>query len=410
MGSKYRTIAAVFISLNILLLIALIAAGMLKDREAAGEDAPESGQPVQIERKTQGDLSLKDVGLEVREEDPESEEKDTGFILLLSSVDGDILIKILDSLGAPAAGRRWQAVLDSDNGSSGTYEDEDEDGSIYIEKADPGRYEVSVGGAGTSVITVRNSIRVTAVKDIRKIMVDESQIDASKEDTAVNEEADLESGTPYNSDYDLAGGSIGIDVSKYQKEIDWKKVKAAGIDYAIIRAGYRGSSTGVLVKDPYFDRNIAGAKEAGIKTGVYFFTQAVNTAEAAEEAMAVASLIGADELSLPVYLDVESSGSIMGRADGLDITTRTENIIAFCETLNSLGYKAGVYANKNWLTKKIDTARLEDYDIWLAQYRVASPDYPGRYSIWQYTSKGIIDGITGYVDMDLIVGRNAQNF
>lgn len=405
MGSKYKAVAAVFISINVLLLITLIVAGMLKEKDSANSTGTEDGRPVPIERKTEENLSLTDVGHEVTEEASAAKEPDTGYILLLSSVDGDMLIRILDGSGIPAAGKRWQASIDSEDGDPGTYYDEDEDGSIYIEKVKPGKYEVSVGGAGTSVITVRNNIRITALNDIRKIMVEESSIDASKEDTALNEEAGLETAGARNSDYDLAGGSIGIDVSKYQKEIDWKRVKAAGIEYAIIRAGYRGSSTGVLVKDPFFDRNIAGAKEAGVKIGVYFFTQAINTAEASEEAMAVASLIGADELDLPVYLDVESSTSPVGRADGLDVATRTENIRAFCETLNSMGYKAGVYANKNWLTKKIDTARLEDYDIWLAQYRISTPDYAGRYSIWQYTSKGSVDGITGFVDMDLVIGK-----
>ncbi|MBO4373683.1 MAG: glycoside hydrolase family 25 protein [Lachnospiraceae bacterium] len=406
MGSKYRAVAAVFISINVLLLITLIVAGMLKDGHRDGKEDPDGvRQAVPVERREREDLSLEDVGVEVGEEQDVKGGTDTGYLLLLSSVDSDMLIRILDSSGAAAKGERWQADIRDEEGRESFYEDDDEDGIVYVEKVNPGKYEVSVGGAGTSVITVRNSIRLTAVNDIRKIMVDESEVDASKEDTAVNEEADLETEGPDNSTYDLAGGSIGIDVSKYQKDIDWKRVKAAGIDYAIIRAGYRGSSTGVLVKDPYFEKNFAGAKEAGIKIGLYFFTQAVNPTEASEEAAAVAALISPDELSLPVYLDVESSGSIAGRADGLDINLRTENIIAFCSTLNSMGYKAGVYANKNWLTKKIDTARLEDYDIWLAQYRVERPDYNGRYSIWQYTSKGSVDGIEGFVDMDLVVGR-----
>ncbi|MCR5650145.1 MAG: glycoside hydrolase family 25 protein [Lachnospiraceae bacterium] len=406
MGSKYKKIAAVFISINILLLVTLITAGMLKEGgKGSKETVSEKDVSIQTKRKDPEDLTLSDVGVEVGEEDPEKDRPDTGYILLLSSVEGDMLIRILDGQGSAASGRCWEADVKDENGGQEIYRDEDEDGSIYVEKVKPGEYEVSVGGAGTSSITVRNNVKLTAVNDIRKLMVDESMIDASKEDTAVNEEAGQENTVADNSDYDLAGGSIGIDVSKYQKEIDWRRVKAAGIDYAIIRAGYRGSSTGVLVKDPFFDRNIAGAKEAGIKIGVYFFTQAVNTAEAAEEAMAVASLVGADELSLPVYLDVESSGSIGGRADGLDVTSRTEIIKTFCETLNSMGYRAGVYANKNWLTKKIDTSELEKFDIWLAQYRVSRPDYAGRYSIWQYTSKGSVDGIEGFVDMDLVIGH-----
>ena len=405
MGSKYKAVAAAFISVNILLLFTLIIIGIMKENAKTGEESESDDRIVPVESRTDEDLLLENVGVEVKEDSAFEEGADTGYMLLLSSVDSDMLIRILNSNGEPAVSERWQACVTGEDGTKESLEDEDGDGIIYAEKMKPGRYEVSVAGAGSSVITVRNSVKITAVNDIRKIMVDESSIDASKEDTAVNEEADLEKGKTDNSSYDLAGGSIGIDVSKYQKEIDWKRVKAAGIDYAIIRAGYRGSSTGVLVKDPYFDRNFALAREAGIKTGLYFFTQAVTVEEAAEEAMAVASLASPEELSLPVYLDVESSGSAAGRADGLDVEERTQIIKAFCETLNSLGYKAGVYANKNWLTKKIDTAKLSDFDIWLAQYRVSSPDYNGRYSIWQYTSKGSVDGIEGFVDMDLITGR-----
>ncbi len=406
MGSKYKAVALIFISINALLLITLIAAGMMKEgMKEKNNSQTGSENSVTIERKEVSGLKLEDVGREVKEDDPAGKYSSSDKMLLLSSVASDMLIRIMNTDGSAAAGERWQAAVKDDQGGESIFYDDDLDGSIYIDRVMPGRYEVLVGGVASSAITVRNKITLTRVNDIRKIMVDESSIDASKEDTAVNEEAGQEEERADNSNYDLAGGSIGIDVSKYQKDIDWKKVKEAGIEYAIIRAGYRGSSTGVLVKDPYFDKNLVGAKEAGIKIGVYFFTQAVNSEEAAQEAVAVASLVGAEELTLPVYLDVESSGSVNGRADGLDIKTRTENIKAFCRTLNEMGYKAGVYANKNWFTNKIETSQLEDYDIWLAQYKVRTPTYEGRYSIWQYTSKGQVDGINGYVDMDLIVGR-----
>ncbi len=406
MGSKYKAIAVIFISINAMLLITLIAAGMIKEgRKGEAKEPEETEHFVEVERTQVSGLSLEDVGEEVKEERNEEGYLSSENMILLSSVGQDILIRIMDMGGQAASGKDWQASVKDGEGNESLYYDDDMDGSIYIDKVKPGKYEVSVGGVGSSSISVRNNIKLTALNDIRKIMVEESSIDASKEDTSVNEEAEQETEAASNSDYDLAGGSIGIDVSKYQKEIDWQKVKEAGIEYAIIRAGYRGSATGVLVKDPYFDRNIIGAKEAGIKLGVYFFTQAINSQEAAEEALAVTALIGADELTLPVYMDVEGSGSVNGRADGLDITVRTENIRVFCETLNELGYKAGVYANKNWLTNKIDTSALEDYDIWLAQYKVREPTYEGRYSIWQYTSKGQVNGITGPVDMDLIVGR-----
>ncbi|RKM54497.1 hypothetical protein D6853_13300 [Butyrivibrio sp. X503] len=192
-------------------------------------------------------------------------------------------------------------------------------------------------------------------------------------------------------------GSRGIDVSKWNGSIDWKKVKNEGIDFAIIRCGYRGSSAGALIEDPTFRANMKGAQAAGIKVGVYFFTQAVNEVEAVEEASMVINLCKGYGLSYPVYLDVEGSN---GRGDGISAAQRTANIKAFCGTIQNAGYKAGVYANKTWFTSKINTSQLTNYKIWLAQY-AASPTYNAtRYDMWQYTSKGKVSGISGNVDMN----------
>lgn len=194
----------------------------------------------------------------------------------------------------------------------------------------------------------------------------------------------------------VGNGAFGIDVSKWQGTIDWKAVKNSGVNYAIIRCGYRGSSSGALVVDPKFEANIKGATSAGIKVGIYFFSQAVNKNEAVEEASMVLELIKGYKISYPVFLDVETSG---GRADGINKATRTEVIKAFCETVQNAGYTAGVYANKNWLTNKIDTSQLSKYKIWLAQY-AASPTYTGRYDLWQYSSTGKVSGISGNVDLN----------
>ena len=409
----YKKVAVIFIGFNTMMLIALIVAGLSrekmqhKSRHEVTENST-AGESAEIDFKEPSEnLTLSDVGREVKEDDSPEEAlgedySSDSYLLLVTSVASDMLIRILDKDGNEVSGKHFQATVKADGKDYGVYFDDDMDGCFYLSQMKPGRYEISVGGVGSSTISIRNNIKLTAINDIRKIVVDESSIDASKEDTAVNEEAQNEKESLNNSDYNLNGKAIGIDVSKYQKEIDWARVKAAGVEYAIIRAGYRGSSTGVLVKDPYFDKNVAGATGAGIKIGVYFFTQALNRAEAEEEAMAVSSLIGADRLSLPVYLDVESSGQPAGRADSLSVADRTQVIRSFCETMNSLGYRAGFYANKNWLNNKIDTASLSEFDIWLAQYRAPEPDYQGNYSIWQYTSKGIVDGINGFVDMDLV--------
>ncbi len=195
----------------------------------------------------------------------------------------------------------------------------------------------------------------------------------------------------------VGSGAFGIDVSKWNGTIDWQAVKNSGVNYVIIRCGYRGSSTGALVEDPKFRANIKGASDAGIKVGIYFFSQAVNRNEAVEEASMVLELIKGYKISYPVFLDVESSG---GRADGIDKNTRTDVIKAFCETIQNSGYTAGVYANKSWLTNKIDAGQLGRYKIWLAQY-ASTPTYTGRYDMWQYKSTGRVTGISGNVDLNL---------
>ena len=203
----------------------------------------------------------------------------------------------------------------------------------------------------------------------------------------------------FNSDGSLNNGSgtLGIDVSKYQPSINWGSVKASGIDFVIIRCGYRGASTGALIEDPYFKSHIKGAKSAGLKVGVYFFSTALSEAEAVEEASMCAALCGGYGLNYPVFLDVESSSR--PGYNTLSASQRTANIKAFCQTISSAGYTPGLYANKTWLTEKINTSSLS-CKIWLAQYNANGPTYSGRYDIWQYTSKGSVNGISGNVDMN----------
>ncbi len=192
-------------------------------------------------------------------------------------------------------------------------------------------------------------------------------------------------------------GIMGIDVSKYNGVIDWNAVKNSGVSYVIIRCGYRGSSLGGLIVDPMFHSNIKGATDAGLKVGVYFFTQAVDQVEAVEEASMVLELIKNYRITYPVFLDVEASG---GRADGISKEARTEVCRAFCQTIQNAGYTAGVYANKTWLTEKFDPGQLGGYKIWLAQY-ASAPTYNGRYEMWQYKSTGRVSGISGNVDLNL---------
>ena len=213
-------------------------------------------------------------------------------------------------------------------------------------------------------------------------------------------------GAKYNfaSDGSLVtgNGALGIDVSKWNGNINWEAVKNSGINYVIIRCGYRGYTTGSLIEDPKFTANIKGAIAAGLKVGVYFFTQAIDEREAVEEASMVLSQIKNYKISYPVFLDVESSGAPGGggRADSIDKATRTAVCKAFCETIKNAGYNAGIYANKHWLETKINASELNAYKIWLAQY-ASAPTYTGRYDLWQYRSTGRVSGISTDVDMDL---------
>ena len=195
----------------------------------------------------------------------------------------------------------------------------------------------------------------------------------------------------------VGSGTMGIDVSKWNGTIDWNAVKNSGVSYVIIRVGYRGSSQGALIEDPKFKTNIKGATAAGIKVGVYFFTQAVDEVEAVQEASMVLDRISGYKISYPVFLDVEGSG---GRGDKIDSATRTAVCKAFCNTIQNAGYTAGVYANKTWLSQKMDAGALSAYKIWLAQY-AKTPTYTGRYDLWQYRSNGKVSGISGNVDLNL---------
>lgn len=202
----------------------------------------------------------------------------------------------------------------------------------------------------------------------------------------------------FNGDGSLNTGTVmGIDISKHNGNIDWNAVKNSGVQYVILRCGYRGSASGVLVEDQKFKSNIQGATAAGLKVGIYFFSQAVNEVEAVEEASMTLSLIKKYRITYPVYIDVESAN---GRADGISKEARTSVINAFCQTIRNSGYTPGLYANKNWLTEKINTGALGGCKIWLAQY-VAAPTYGGRYEMWQYSSRGSIAGIKGNVDLNV---------
>ena len=208
----------------------------------------------------------------------------------------------------------------------------------------------------------------------------------------------------FGADGKLANGNsvFGIDVSSHNGSIDWNAVAQSGVEYVIIRCGYRGYGSGVLVEDSRYRTNIKGALNAGLKVGVYFFSQALDEIEAVEEASMVLNAISGYQITFPIFLDVEySNTSKNGRADALSVSQRTAVCNAFCKTITNAGYRAGVYANKDWLYNHIDTSQFpSSTKIWLAQYAKA-PNYSGRYEMWQYSCTGSISGIKGNVDLNM---------
>lgn len=195
---------------------------------------------------------------------------------------------------------------------------------------------------------------------------------------------------------------IGIDVSKYQKEIDWQQVAAAGIDYAMIRVGYRGyGEAGKMVEDEKFRQNIEGAVAAGIPVGVYFYSQAVNAWEGAEEARFVLERIQEYPVTLPVVIDTEDAMQEDGRCADLSVEDRTAACVAFCETVKTAGYKPMVYANRRWFALDLNVGQLKDYDFWYAQY-ANEPDFPYEFAMWQYTQEGRVPGISEPVDLNIM--------
>ena len=204
----------------------------------------------------------------------------------------------------------------------------------------------------------------------------------------------------FGADGALNRTARGIDVSKFQGSIDWNAVKADGITFAIIRCGYRGYGSGALVEDSTYRANIRGAINAGLKVGVYFYSQATNEAEAVEEASMVLSLVSGYSLPLGVYYDTEKVAGDTGRADTISAAQRTACAVAFCETIRNSGYSAGVYSYASWFYNSLNFANISKYNTWIAQYR-DTLNFSYKYNIWQYTGSGHVNGISKPVDMNI---------
>ncbi|SHJ54973.1 glycoside hydrolase family 25 protein [Parasporobacterium paucivorans] len=380
--------------------------------------------------------------------------------LKVSSVGSRVSVKIVLPDGNLATGNLFVITLTDEAGTRTEYTNNDMDGWIIIDNLEKGDYAVSMNEMkdfvtpASPTVTVEGEVAPVAVANIEEKVVSEAKIVVAEEDAAYGNVTTAETvqdtpapettasaptetsaetsvqpvftgwqtfdGSTYYYDgtgnrvtgWQTIGGlkyyfnesgvkssKVGVDVSRYQYAIDWAAVKASGVDYAIIRLGYRGYGSGALVLDPYYIQNIRGASAAGLQVGVYFFSQAITETEAVEEASMVLEYIRGYNISCPVAFDTEFVNDV-ARANNLSATDRTTIALAFCRTIANAGYTSTVYASKSFLYNNLELSRLSGYQTWLAHY-VNMTDYAYDYDMWQYTSKGSINGISTGVDLNV---------
>lgn len=237
-----------------------------------------------------------------------------------------------------------------------------------------------------------NSYRAELLENVPKNIYDFSCL-STDEDTGFKK---------YNDEKNGITSKMGIDVSEFQGgDIDWKQVKDSGIEFVIVRIGYRAyGESGELVKDAMFEQNIEGALEAGLEVGVYFFSQAITPGEAVEEAEFVLDLIRPYKITGPVVYDTEEIKGDTARTDGNTRQEFTNYCKVFCDTVEHAGYDSMIYANMKWMAFTLDMEELTDYDFWYADYHEL-PQNPYDYAIWQYSETGAVPGINANVDLNI---------
>ncbi|WP_051195375.1 glycoside hydrolase family 25 protein [Lachnospira multipara] len=216
-----------------------------------------------------------------------------------------------------------------------------------------------------------------------------------------NDKISIDDKTGYYSYEDDKYESVaGVDLSVYQGDVDFSKVKNAGFDYCMLRVGYRTYGGGMVTADANFETYVSDALKNDLDVGVYFFTSAISTAEAKEEAQFVLDAIKPYNITYPVVVDVEEIVSGTSRQESLSVEELTEIVKTFCETIEDAGYDVMIYSNLKGFIANVNLEELEDYDKWFANYDT-TPYYPYKFTMWQYSQSGSVDGIDGDVDLDI---------
>lgn len=258
--------------------------------------------------------------------------------------------------------------------------------------------QTATAATDTTVKTTGNKIHIND-STLGEIWI--TELDGVPVNKLDNNGFTADSNLKYYNENGKAASSEGIDVSSYSGNIDWKKVKESGIDFAMIRVGGRGyGEKGEMYTDERALEYINGAKAEGIKVGAYFFSQAVSTEEAIEEADYVKTVLGDIKLDYPVAYDWEIIKDDDARTDSVSASQATECARAFCDRVKELGYTPILYSPSRELYFKYDLSHLADVDIWYCEYANV-PTFYYEFSMWQYSSTGTIDGIEGAVDLNI---------
>ena len=266
------------------------------------------------------------------------------------------------------------------------------------EKENSSSSQAVTAATDTTVKTTGNKIHIND-STLGEIWI--TELDGVPVNKLDNNNFSADSNLKYYNENGKAASSEGIDVSSYSGNIDWKKVKESGIDFAMIRVGGRGyGEKGEMYTDERALEYINGAKAEGIKVGAYFFSQAVSTEEAIEEADYVKTVLGDIKLDYPVAYDWEIIKDDDARTDSVSASQATECARAFCDRVKELGYTPILYSPSRELYFKYDLSRLADIDIWYCEYANV-PTFYYEFSMWQYSATGTIDGIEGAVDLNI---------
>lgn len=362
------------------------------------------------------------------------------------STQNDLIVLVVDGSGRTVTGERFELILSSPVMGELSYFTTDT-GRCYIVELESGEYSLSMADApgyikaeGISV-QVKSRADFQAIPDISRLLeiVDSGELSGEIKDNSpqaleqaiaqiINGGAGWrrengkiyyidDSGKPlvglkkidgklhYFNQRGEKASSLGVDVSCFNGIVNYPMVKAEGIDFVIARVGGRGWESGLMYTDSMAIDHIRAAKAAGLKVGVYFYSTAISAAEAVQEASVVIDTLAGLSLDMPVYIDMEYSGDFpAGRADTLSPAQRIEIINAFAATLKNHGYETGVYSSESLLWTSLDPGYLSQYSVWIANYTEnnALPSYPYDYHIWQFTDRGVVAGMGGNVDLNVI--------